>query len=177
MGYWSFELEGGGVVMGLARRLPTDRKRLTIALMVSVAVTAGAALVLPSVSPAVAATGTPRPHLHNIKLHPHRFHPVSKGGTFGGNRKTGTRITYRDTANAHTTFVVALCTVFKSGHCVHKRRLGKFVHQDIAGPNQLRFSGRLRHRALKPGHYLLRVTARLGGKHSRTTNVGFTILS
>jgi hypothetical protein len=54
--------------------------------------------------------------------------------------------------------------------------VGSFTHHDKLGINRLRFTGRLRGRALSPGSYELDATAKLDGQHSRTISTSFAIL-
>ncbi|WP_249011801.1 DUF3324 domain-containing protein [Conexibacter sp. DBS9H8] len=59
----------------------------------------------------------------------------------------------------------------------HLVTVGSFTHQDYAGINRFRFSGRVNGHPLKPGRYTLQVTAALFGRQSREISAQFTILS
>ncbi len=101
----------------------------------------------------------PRPTLRKAKLKPSKFKP-SRHAT----------ITYTDSLAATTTLIVSKCAGAK--RC---RRIGSFSHQDRAGANRVRLSGRLGKRALKPGRYRLALTARLDGITGNTVTVSFRI--
>ena len=81
----------------------------------------------------------PGPVLSKVRAARHRI----AGGA-------GTRITYRDSQAAVTTFTLR-----------HDDRvLRSFHHHDRAGKNQVRFTAALHGHALKPGRYRLRIVAR-----------------
>lgn len=104
----------------------------------------------------------------------------------------GTTISYRDTAAATATFAVQRPTAGRKsgGRCVRPTRanrrrrrctrwvtVGRFTHADSAGPNSLRFTGRIAGRKLAPGSYRLSVSARVGGGRASTARViGFRIV-
>jgi hypothetical protein len=70
----------------------------------------------------------------------------------------------------------------KHGHhgkvkrCTRLVRAGSLEHQDSAGTNRLRFDGRLRGHALRPGSYELTATAELAGQASGRVSASFMIL-
>ena len=78
--------------------------------------------------------------------------------------------------------VDGICSVWEpacgEGHmaAVIEEFAGSFSQEDQAGLNKLRFTGRLHGRTLKPGRYLLRVTAKRQGQKSRRLTARFTIL-
>ena len=55
--------------------------------------------------------------------------------------------------------------------------LGTFTHSDKAGANRLRFAGRLRGHALRPGRYIFKAVAALDGLRSQTIGRSFVILT
>jgi len=61
--------------------------------------------------------------------------------------------------------------------CRKPTLIGTFSHRDHAGINRLRFTGRLHGHALRPGRYLLRVTATLAGQRSPAVTTSFVILA
>ncbi len=63
-----------------------------------------------------------------------------------------------------------------SKRCMRLVLVGSFTHRDRAGVNRVRFTGRLRGRALNPGTYQLHVTAILAGRRSRQLTASFRIL-
>ena len=110
----------------------------------------------------------------------------------------GTLVSYTDSQVAITTFAVQrelhglrartgtarACASAPKGHkrrerraerCVYFRTLGSFTHADAAGANRVRFSGRFKGHALKPGRYRLTATARSSAGASATRTVAFTI--
>jgi hypothetical protein len=110
--------------------------------------------------------GTPPgvPVITNLKLTPAAFRAAK-----------GTVVTYDDSVAATTTLTVQRAAIGrrKGNACVKARRrppkakrctryvkVGSFKHTDIAGHNQLRFSGRVKGRKLKPGAYRLRAVPR-----------------
>lgn len=103
----------------------------------------------------------PAPVLGKLKLSPASFLPVaSKHKTKKAKpsvvARGGTRITYRDSEAATTRFTVQRRTVVRRHG---KRRVrwisvrGSFSHTDHPGANSVRFTGRLRGHALRPGRY------------------------
>ena len=61
------------------------------------------------------------------------------------------------------------------GWCTTLVLVGSFTHGDHAGKNRVRFTGRLRGRALNAGRYVLRATATLAGQRSRAITARFVI--
>jgi hypothetical protein len=117
----------------------------------------------------------PKPRLSALKLTPRAFQAATKGPTVGGSSDTGATIRYRDTLAARTRFVVLRCAG-KHGRCTHLVAVGSFGHSDRRGANRVHFSGRLHGRALRPGHYVLRLTATRDGQRGRTVAIRFTVL-
>ena len=148
------------------------------------------ALVPPSTLPAV----TTSPAITRLTLTPTTFRAAARGPSITAARARppiGTRITYRDSARATTTFTVRRPSVGvrRGGRCVRPGRAsrrakrctrwivlaGSFRHTDTTGANTLRFSGRLAGRALAPGRYRLVATPALGAVRGRSTSTAFTI--
>ena len=117
---------------------------------------------------------TQRPVLSNLRLKPKKFR-------VSGKKAVGTKISYRDTRAAVTTFTVLkpLHGVKVKGKCVkpskkrHGKRcmryvpVGRFTHVDVAGANAFRWRGKVGGHKLKPGSYKLRavpVAGQLAGK-------------
>ena len=116
------------------------------------------------------------PRLSALKLKPRAFRAATKGPTVGGRADTGTTIRFRATLDSKVTFRVLHCAG-PHGHCRRLARAGTFSHRDHAGRNRLRFSGRVRGRALHAGHYILRASATLDRRTSRPVSASFTILA
>jgi hypothetical protein len=76
----------------------------------------------------------------------------------------------------HTTFRVLRCAGAHGG-CGRLAFVGSFSHRDRAGISRLRFTGRLRGRALTAGRYVLRATATLAGRRTRAATARFVILA
>lgn len=132
---------------------------------------ASALTVTPIVTPAAA----PVPRLSALKLTPRSFLAATKGPTVHAHGDAGVLIRYRDTVAARVTIKVLRC-VGKHGSCAKLALVGTFSHRDHAGLNRVRFSGRLHGHALKPGHYVLELSAALAGQRSHTIKARFTIL-
>ena len=118
----------------------------------------------------------PAPVITGLKIKPKRFEAQRKGPTTSAKHKhkpRGTTVSYSDSRAALTTFAVLKPRpgVFKGTVCVpapkkkkrHKHvkrcvlfaRVGRFLHQDLAGANNFHFSGRIKRHKLAPGRYLL----------------------
>jgi hypothetical protein len=134
------------------------------------------------------------PGLLGLRLAPHAFHAATRGATITVSSHVGATVSYRDTLAANTTFRVlrtepgvrlgrtcakAPGTGRRAGatkRCTRLLLVGSVTHNDRAGANHFRFSGRLHGRSLSPGTYLLQATATLAAQTSRTTKAGFQIL-
>lgn len=136
----------------------------------------------------------PIPRLSRLRIKPRTFRAATNGKAIIARIENGTTITYRDTLAALTTLRVyrevrgvkhgRKCVAPHGGKqhvkgkpCTRLVLVGSFNHQDRAGPNRVRFSGRVRGRKLSPGRYKLQATAALGGQRSRTISASFTILA
>jgi hypothetical protein len=132
------------------------------------------------------------PVLSTLKLKPDAFRAARRGPSIAAAR-TGTTISYQDSAAAVTTFRVerAMPGVRRGHRCVkpsHKRTQGKkrctrfvfvrgrFTHTDRAGINSFRFTGRLGGVKLKPGSYRLDATPQSGTQVGLVTRRGFRII-
>jgi hypothetical protein len=115
---------------------------------------------------------------------------TTAGGTpyVAWNENDGSR--YNDSQAAKTTFTVQRRTLGrrKGGACVKTRKrpprakrctryvkVGSFSHTDTAGPNRLRFSGRVGGRKLKPGAYRLRAVPRNSAGAGKAVTRGFRV--
>jgi len=146
--------------------------------------------VLPPVVPAVVVA----PVLSELSLKPAVFGAARGGPSALAARKSkaGAVISYRDSQSARTTFSVISrepgtrkgrrCVRASSGargkakRCIRLVAKGTFSHADRAGPNRLRFTGRVKNNKLRPGRYELRVAARnRQGKQGRTLTRRFRI--
>jgi hypothetical protein len=124
------------------------------------------------------ASGTPS--ISALALSASRFRAARSGpSTTAARRRApiGTTISWRDGATATATFVVQRRANgrISGGRCVkatranrsHRRcirwsTVGRFTHADAAGPNSLRFTGRVRGHKLARGRYRLSVMSRVG---------------
>jgi N-acetylneuraminic acid mutarotase len=142
--------------------------------------------------------GTPR--ISRLALSTRRFRAARSGPTATTARRrrrapVGTTIAWRDTTAATATFLIQRPTPGRKAHgrCAKPRRanrrhrhctrwttVGRFRHTDTAGPNSLRFTGRVHGHKLAPGRYRLSVTARPANGTPSTpstpTIVGFRIV-
>jgi hypothetical protein len=105
----------------------------------------------------------------------------------GAGGRSGTTLSYTDSAAATSTFVVLrVRSGFKqAGGCAIGSRAGKrctslllvgsFTYTDVAGSNQVHFSGRLGGRALPAGLYQVRVTPALNGVSGNTLKTALDV--
>jgi hypothetical protein len=118
----------------------------------------------------------PAPRLRGLGLSPAAFQAAVSGPTIARASDTGTRISYRDTLPARTSFRVLRCAGNR-GRCTRPVLAGSFTHRDRQGANRFRFTGRLNRHALAAGRYLLQATATLAGQNSRAVSATFQILA
>ncbi len=133
----------------------------------------------------------PAPHDSQPRLSPTTFAALPSGpSVLSRNANGGTIISYTDSQVATTTFVVRRPVgngVLSHGKCVKSphtgshhgrsctlyKTVGQFHETDIAGPNRLRFTGRVNGHELKPGRYQLLSTptntvGETGATHTNT---------
>ena len=141
-----------------------------------------AAPPVPATEPGSPETGTgpqapaaPALELSALKLRPSRFHVKGVRAS-----RRGTRIRYSLSEAATTRFrIERKRTVRRGGRRIARfvKLRGSFSHRDRAGANSVRFRGKLRGRALKPGRYRLVAVARdAAGASSSTRRAAFRIL-
>ena len=122
------------------------------------------------------AGDTVAPRFLSLTLSPTVFAAFPSGPSVRGARTRGTRVTYRLSETATTTFRVQRVLAGRrvGGRCVRPTRAnrdrprckryrtlrGRFGHAGAAGLNRFRFSGRLAGRKLRPGSYRLVATAK-----------------
>jgi Right handed beta helix region len=155
--------------------------------------------VCPGVPPAViSATQTVAKPLAGIltglTLSPSAFLAAPFGATVSAvvasKKKYGTKISYRDSQVAVTTFTVLRESSGRkrgkscqkpSPRNVHGKRctllvkVASFTHADMAGANSLRFSGRIRGRKLAAGTYVLQAVAHDAAGNGPTVSKAFKI--
>jgi hypothetical protein len=126
-----------------------------------------------------------KPKLTHLKIAPSAF--LAAPATH--HRKTGTTITYTDSAAAKTTFVVLHAVVGvkhgsgcvkkpKHGHgkaCTRYVKVGSFSHTDTAAANKLHFTGQVGGHKLARGRYRLAATPKLGTTAGTTVTVSFRV--
>jgi hypothetical protein len=125
------------------------------------------------------------PRLSALSLKPQSFAVAPRGSDKGKRRARarsgGTTVSWHDSAGARTRLVVqsrkAVKAKGKKGAKAGHRWVadGFLVHKDKAGANRLRFSGRLSGKALRPGHYRLKLVAGVGGLHSDPVAKAFAV--
>ncbi len=113
--------------------------------------------------------------LSRLRLKPRAFRPAARGRAVAARTHAGATISYVDSFAGHTTFRVLRCAAPR-GRCSKLVFVGSFSHRDRAGTNRLRFTGRLRGRALSAGRYVLRAIATLAEQRSRAATARFVIL-
>lgn len=115
-----------------------------------------------------AATKAPR--ISSLRISPSTFRAAKRGASIAKAKPRGAKVTVKLTRAAKAAFRV-------------ERRKGKrwvkvsgsFSRNLKAGTNRLKFTGRVKGRALKPGRYRLRVVATAGGKTSAVRRASFRI--
>jgi alpha-tubulin suppressor-like RCC1 family protein len=134
-----------------------------------------------------------RPVLSVLTLSPPRFRAAPAGPTAlpTAARKYGTLLSYHDTQAAVTTISVQRPTAGtlkhrrcvtlpkrakpRPRHCTPYLTITSFTHDDHAGLNRLRFTGRVARHKLPPGRYRLLAIARNGARTSAPRQVRFQI--
>ncbi|HEY1596288.1 MAG TPA: choice-of-anchor Q domain-containing protein [Thermoleophilaceae bacterium] len=133
------------------------------------------------------------PTISKLAMHPSKLVPASgRGASFTKAAKTGAKLSYRDSQKATTTFTVQRpargfrsgkrCVAHKpKGHkkatrCTFYKSVGSFTHKDKSGANHLHFTGRVKHRPLKHGHYRLQAVAKQGKTKGRAVTVKFRVV-
>jgi streptogramin lyase len=140
-----------------------------------------------------AAATVPPPRLSRLRLSPRTFVAAKRGPTIlaAARRKPGTIVSYRDSANATTSFTVfRIESGRRAGHrCVkptrrnrHAKRCSRFVrfgrsfrHVDRLGVNRFRFSGRVSRRRLPAGSYRLAARAAVGAARGPLAQTRFRV--
>ena len=134
------------------------------------------------------------PAISALRIHPARLTPeAGRGASILAKlrRGHGAAVSYRDSEAASSTLAVQQArSGFRDGRlCAAKRphrrgrvkrctryvTLGSFTHADGAGANTIRFSGRVRSRALRRGGYRLLVTPLAGGRRGAGVSVAFSV--
>jgi IPT/TIG domain len=135
---------------------------------------------------------TSPPTISSLQLAPASFRAVSFGGSIIA-RRLGTRVSYRLSEAATTTFHVqrVLQGRRSDGHCAAPSRrnrraprctrltaiAGSFKQSAAAGADSLSFSGRLGSRDLPPGSYrLLALASDAAGNRSKPVTRAFTVV-
>jgi WD40 repeat protein len=124
----------------------------------------------------------PVPAVSQLSIRPRAFRAATHGPTIIHDTHTGALISYRDTFAAVASFTVyrvhwqRKCATPQRQRCRRLVLVGRFGRVDRVGSNAVRFSGRIRNRALSPGSYLLKLVANFSGSNSRTVTARFTIL-
>jgi hypothetical protein len=117
---------------------------------------------------------------------------VATSGASVAQATRGTVVSYTNSQRATTTFTVhrprrgyrkgRRCVtrrprgVRKPKRCtLYKRVKGSFTHEDVAGANSLRFTGRLGGKTLKPGRYRLSAVASNESGKSAPARTNFSV--
>jgi hypothetical protein len=179
---------GGATATGTAGPISLVGLRPTTAYTFTVTAVNALGASAPSAPSAVLTTLAP-PKLSGLKLGLVSFFAATKGGAITHKQGVGTPLTYKDSEAGMSTFALYRVKfgVKHGGRCVtgqaktsHQRcpryiAVGSFTHNDVAGKNKLRFSGRLHGAPLKSGLYELRITATLDGVAGNTVKVRLDI--
>jgi hypothetical protein len=97
------------------------------------------------------------PRVSSFRVSPKVFRAATSGGSLTF-RQVGTRVSYRLSHAARAKFTVRRL-LRRNGRLRYVTLRGSFSRASAAGLNQVRFSGRLRGRALPPGRYRLVIVA------------------
>jgi hypothetical protein len=116
----------------------------------------------------------PPPALTDLTLSPMTFKAARRGPAIVRAGRTGTSLSFRLSRRAKVEFTV---TRARLPWPTAAREVGRFSIRGRKGLNRLRFTGRLRGRALSPGHYRLaaQAIAHVGIASPGQTAVGFRI--
>jgi len=106
-----------------------------------------------------------KPVLNGLKIAPKAFPTAALRGKKAKKRKLGARITYTDSSTASATL-----TVLRKG-----KKVGTLKHADVAGVNKVAFSGKFKRKALKPGSYVLTVSATNSAGAGKALRVKFKV--
>jgi hypothetical protein len=100
--------------------------------------------------------------LSSLAIRPSSFHPAASGPSFPRALKpgTGATISYAVPSASSAVFTVLQASPRRPAR---KVEVGTFKHSAPSGRTNLRFSGRLKGTALRPGRYLLQVVAQSNG--------------
>jgi streptogramin lyase len=135
-------------------------------------------------------TGPPADRITRMSLRPKVFVPASRGATVRSARAPGALISYVGTQPATTIFTVehAVQGRRRGRNCVKRNRrnrharpcsllvtVGSFRHTDRVGRVRFRFTGRLHHRALRPGNYRLDAEPHSAGGIGRVVRKSFGV--
>ena len=140
---------------------------------------------LPALIGAPPLSAAPRPTITKLKISPTAF----LAATATHHRKTGATISYSDSLDAKTMFIVLRATAGvkrgsrceqkpKHGHgtaCILYIKAGSFTHTDKAGTNTLHFTGRVGNTKLTPGRYHLQATPTTATTTGSTVTIGFRV--
>ncbi len=137
-------------------------------------------------------TRPPKDRLSRFSLRPKAFAPASRGGSVARvSRSPGAIVSYFGSQPAVTTFTITRMAAGRrhGRRCVRPTRrnrrartctraleAGSFAHRDAVGRNRFRFTGRIGHRKLPPGNYLLTAAPQSAGGVGRSVRKHFTIL-
>jgi hypothetical protein len=129
--------------------------------------------------------------ISGLTVSPSAFFAAPSGAAVtSARRKYGTKVGWRDSQLATTTFTVLRVSSGRrqgkscrrpSKSNSHGKRCtlllaqGSFTHTDVAGANSLHFSGRLKGRRLAPGAYRLQAVAHDAAGNGAAVTAGFTI--
>jgi hypothetical protein len=135
------------------------------------------------------------PVLRSLSLSRTAFVAANTGPSAIAAAKVGTTVSYRLSEAARVTFTVVRrkAGIRRGGRCVKRTRRapanakrctrwvrvkGSFAQDGATGANSIRFMGRLRGRALRPGRYRLVVRAKdaAGNATARPVRRGFKIV-
>ena len=152
---------------------------------------AGAAPIEP-VTPAGPGASPLPPAITSARLSPRAFRAAPRGATLARAKRVpaGTTVRYVDSQPARTTFVVlrpvpghrrgSKCAAGRprrhQKRCTRWVPVGSAAHLDVAGTVKVHFSGRIRHRALRPGAYHMTLAPRANGLAGRAVTLAFRIV-
>lgn len=112
------------------------------------------------------------PSLSRLSLKPHSFAPKSRGSTLSAHK--GARVRFKLSRASKVRFLIQRRVKGKRYRTV---RGGRIERAGRSGSNSIGFSGRVRHKPLKPGRYRLRVIPHDAGGTAKPKSVSFRVLA
>jgi hypothetical protein len=193
--YWAKNATGGAIGRANLDSSGVEQSFISAPYSCGVAVNSLASLFPPTGSPKTPNIVSPDAvaSVSRLRIAPDAFAAAEKGKAIATRKRrpVGTRVSYRDSQAAVTTFTIQKPTrgVKRGKRCLKRtarRRTGRrctryvpkgsFRHRDRAGANSFRFTGRVLAAKLRPGRYRLRAVPRLNDRNGKARTKRFRII-